>query len=393
MELSRYLPFINKWSNPLKATFFFKLNEKYPRFGFAIGIFIAAVGILFLLMFPYFALVLPFELYDTVIHAKELKDWIDAVIQLVLVGLGAAFSQAIYKLKFSLPNGLDITKEKFPHLFKLIEELQSEFGNPKINRIIIRDKYEICVIKTPRSGMPFMNTSTLIIGLPVLQTMSPLYFRALLARRIGQLSTQHTPVSTRLYFLNNIWAQFNVSCKQSKNKFTKVLSYFFQMYSPLYQNILMPLMQEEELEADSYGMDLINHTDMNECIVYEEVVSQFLKNKFWPKIYHMAKRSKTPEFTPYAQITKVIKAGITDSEISETIQAALKVEMYNPAPLPSLAKRLNHLGHTKPLPPKRLGKTAADYYLGSSLGKVIQLFDKRWVSKLKGKLHIKKNNN
>ena len=133
-------------------------------------------------------------------------------------------------------------------------------------------------------------------------------------------------------------------------------------------------------------MDLINDTDMNECIVYDEVVSQFLKNKFWPKIYHMAKRSKTPEFFPYSQMTKVVKAGITDSEISETVQAALKVGMNNPAPVPSLIKRLNHLGHAKPLPPKRLSKTAAEYYLGSSLGKIIQLFDKRWLSKIKRKL-------
>ncbi|MCK4863942.1 MAG: hypothetical protein KAT06_00815 [Gammaproteobacteria bacterium] len=383
MDISRYLPFMSKWANPLKATFFFKLNEKYPRFGFTIGILIASIGILFLLMFPFLALALPFDLYDTVIHAKELKDWINAVIQLVLIGLGGAFSWAIYKLKFTLPSGLDITREKFPHLFELIEELQGEFGNPKIDRIIIRDKYEILVIKTPRSGMPFINTRTLIIGLPVLLTMSPLYFHALLARRIGQLSTQHTPISTRLYFLNNIWLQFKISCHHSKNIFTKILRYFFQLYNPLYQNMLMPLFQEEELEADSYGMDLINHTDMNECIVYEEVVTQFLKNKFWPKIYHMAKRSKTPEFLPYSQITKVVKAGVTNDEISETIQAALKVEMHNPAPTPSLTKRLNHLGHAKPLPPKRLSQTAAEYYLGNNLGKIIQLFDKRWLSKIK----------
>jgi len=245
MDLKRFLPFMNKWVNPLQSAFFFKLNEKFPRFSFSLYVFIAVMGILFLLMFPYLLLTLPSELYNTVIHAKELKDWIDAAIQLVLIGLGGAFSWSIYNLKFSLPSGLDITKEKFPHLLKLIEELQSEFGNPKIDRIIIRDIYEIRVIKTPRSHMPFLNTSTLIIGLPVLQTMSPLYFRALLARRIGQLSTKHTPITTRLYFLNDIWAQFKTSCKQSKNVFTKALRYFFQLYSPLYQTVLMPLLQDD----------------------------------------------------------------------------------------------------------------------------------------------------
>ena len=386
MEISRYIPFMNKWVNPLQDAYFFRLKEKYPRFSFVLSVFTALIGIFVLLMFPYLLLTLPSELYETVTHAKELRDWIDAVIQLTLIGLAGAFSWAIYKLTFTVPTGLDVTQEKFPHLFKLIEELLNEFGTPRIDKIIIRDKYEIRIIKTPRSGMPFLNTRTLIIGLPVLQTMPPLYFRALLARRIGQLSTQHTPVTTRLYYLNEIWAQFKVSCAHSKNIFSKVLSYFFQLYSPLYQSVLMPLLQEEELEADSYGMDLINDRDMVECIVYEEVVTQFLHNKFWPKIYHMAKRSKTPEFLPYSQMTKVIKAGITDDEISETIQTALKVEMNHHAATPSLIARLNHLGHGKPLPPKRLSKTAADYYLGSSLEKIIQLFDKRWLSKLKGKL-------
>ncbi len=385
MELNRFLPFIKKGLNPLQSNLIFKLKEKFPRLSFSLSVLAASIGVLFLLMFPYLLLTLPSALYDAAATATDLQGWIDAIILFFLIILAGGFSWAIYKLKFSLPTGLEITKEKFPHLLKLIEELQAEFNQPKIDRIILRDKYEICVLKTPRSQMPFLNTQTLIIGLPVLLTMSPLYFRALLARRIGQLSTQHTPVTTRLYFLSDIWAQFNVSCKHSKNGFTKALGYFFQVYTPFYQTLLMPLLQEEELEADSYGMDLINDRDMVECLVYEDVVRQFLKNKFWPKIYHMAKRSKTPEFMPFSQMTKVVKAGITDDEISETIQASLRVEVNNPAPMPSLTKRLNHLGHANPLPPKRLSTTAAEDYLGSALEKIIPLFDKRWLTKTKGK--------
>jgi hypothetical protein len=291
MFLSRYIPFMNKGDTPPKNNYLFRLKEKYPRFIFVMQVLIAVTGILFLLMFPFLLLALPVNLYENVIHAKDLKDWIDPTILLILILLGGIFSWAIYKLKFPIPSGLAVTKEKFPHLFKLVEELQSEFNQAKIDRVILRDKYEIHVIKTPRSGMPFLNSSTLIIGLPVLLSMSPLYFRALLARRIGQLSSKHTPITTRLYFLNDIWAQFKTSCKKSKNGVAnKVLGYFFKCYTPLYQALLMPLLQEEELEADSYGMDLVNEIDMVECLVYEEVVTQFLENKFWPKINHMSKQ-------------------------------------------------------------------------------------------------------
>jgi hypothetical protein len=133
-------------------------------------------------------------------------------------------------------------------------------------------------------------------------------------------------------------------------------------------------------------MDIVHESDMAECMVYEEVVTTFLKTKYWPKIYHMARRSKAPEFMPFAQMTKVVKAGITDEEISTTVQAALKVGMDTSTPEPSLTKRLNHLGRAKPIPPKRLTKTAAEYYLGNSLVKIIQLFDKRWLAKLQKKV-------
>lgn len=383
MDLAKY--FSLSKINPFQRIYFFRLAEKYPKVSIGLSVLIAAIGIFTLLLFPYLLITLPSDFYHTIIRADELKDWIDAIIQLILIILGGGFSWAIYKLKFSVPSGLDVSEDKFPHLIKLISELREQFGNPKIDRIILLDKFEIQVTKTPRKGMPFLSKSTLIIGLPMLQTMSPLYFRALLARRVGQLSTKHTPVTTRLYFLNDTWRHFKQSSKKSNFIFTKILSYFFQIYTPLYESILMPLMQEEELEADSYGMDLVNHQDMVECIVYEEVVSRFLKTKFWPKIYHMAKRNNTPEFLPYAQITKVVKAGITDVEISETVQAALKIDINVSDSKPTLAKRINHLGHAKPRPPKRLTQTAGEYYLGSAMEKVIQLFDKRWLSKIKAR--------
>jgi len=385
MEALDKQAFKEKFINPFEQTFFFQLNEKFPRIYFALQLFIAVIGIAFLLLFPYFVITLPTELYDSVISANGLKDWIDVAILFTLIVIGAIFSWAIYKLKFTVPTGVEVTEVKFPHLIKLITELRGEYGDPKISRIIIRDKYDIHVIKTPHSGMPFLNTCTLVIGLPVLLTMSPLYFRALLARRIGQLSTKHTPITTRLYFLNDIWQQFKDSCRHSKNIPSKILAYFFKIYTPLYQKSMMPLLQKEELEADSYGMDLVNSHDMVECIVYEEVVTHFLQAKFWPKIYHMAKRSKTPEYLPYSQMTKVIKMGITNDEISETIQAALKSELSKPSIKPSLPKRLNHLGHAKPLAPKRLKESAADYYLGKTQQQIIELFDKRWIKKLHAK--------
>lgn len=388
MSIARYLPFFKareKKEKPKKKPFFFKLYEKNSQVILVLSVGLALFGILFLFMLPLLVLVLPLELYNSVIYASNMEQWINAGITLLVLALAAAFCWAIFQLKFTTPAGLEVTAEKFPKLANQVEELRNEFGQPRIDRVIISDKYELRTVKTPRAKMPFLYTTTLVIGLPVLLTMSPLYFRALLARRVGQLAGKHTPVTTRLYFLNDTWQQLKSSCKQSGNIFAKILFVYFKIYAGLYSKVVLPLVQSEELEADSYGTDMISNDDMMECLVYEEVVIKFLTTKFWPKIYHMARRSATPQYLPYSQMTKVIKAGITNEEISSIVQAALKVDINEPGAMPSMQKRINHLGHTKPNAPKRLAQPAADYYLDKQLMPVIQMFDKHWLKRIQAR--------
>ena len=115
MAISKYLPFKNKLATSSKGGYFFRLMKNYPKFSFGLSIIIAMIGILFFFVFPVLFLFLPVELYETIIQAKELKDWIDAGILLLVIILAGAFSWTIYNLKFSIPTGLDVTKEKFPH--------------------------------------------------------------------------------------------------------------------------------------------------------------------------------------------------------------------------------------------------------------------------------------
>ena len=75
MDISRFIPFLNKSKNTEeiekveKKSFLFSLKEKLPRLSFSLSVFIAVFGILFLLMFPYLLISIPFDLYDTVIQS------------------------------------------------------------------------------------------------------------------------------------------------------------------------------------------------------------------------------------------------------------------------------------------------------------------------------------
>lgn len=368
-----------RFENPFRVKTMFKFAEKFPRFYFTLCFALALVGIAFFVIFPLLFITLPFDIYKSVLQASSLNEWIEVAIYSVVFILSGLLSWALYKVKFAEPSGIEVTEKSFPLLQKLISDMQEEYECNNLHRIILRDKYEIRVIKTPRSGIPFRTENTLVIGLPVLLSHSPLYFRVLLARKIGQLSAKHTLISTWLYFLIEYWEQYRIAAMNSSSLFAKFYGLLLKVYSPLYKKFLNPLMHDEELEADSYSMDIVNNQDMVEAMVYEEVVSRFLENKFWPKINQIAKRTKTPEFTPYAQMSKVIRNGVTSEELSSTIQELMNEEMDSYSTMPSLRKRLNHMGHTRPSAPKKMQKSAGESLLGQNLEKVIQLFDKRWL--------------
>jgi hypothetical protein len=183
------------------------LATRFPPVALLLGGLAALPGYVFLFLFPVITLVLAWSVPMLISQAGSLADWTILVISLSILLLGGGLSWYLLRTPIRLPVGVALDHDMAPNLFELINELESAYGRPVVDQVVLRSQFAMQITRTPKYGMPFLTTKTLEIGLPVLLGLPPAHFKALLARRIGQIGSRHNPVSGWLYQLRSITIQ------------------------------------------------------------------------------------------------------------------------------------------------------------------------------------------
>ena len=344
-------------------------------------ILFALAGYLLLAFFPLLAFNLLLSLGDSFSAANSLLDWAGFAVRVLLMVIATALSYPLLKLRFQLPQGMELNAENAAKLCDLIEELKQEYKQPVIEQVLLRPGFAITSVKTPRFGLPFLSTNSLLIGISALQCLPPLHFKAMLARHIGLLSGIHSHVSSWLYYHSMIWLQYRDSFKQQPHLLAKPLYIVFAIYAPLFEVISFFARRHAELQADRYALDVTNDSDMAEIFSQLIITENFINQKFWPKIHQLTRRNKgQPAHLPYASMAKVLRNGLNKDDLQSWLKQAFETTTNHDEPTPLLMQRLQNIAHDKPASPRPLKETAAEHYLDVViLEKIIQKFDQRWL--------------
>jgi hypothetical protein len=338
------------------------------------------------LLFPALLISMPVALYYSIQPAMSDMQWFLITIEALFLFIGGVMTYAILTMRFSLPSGLDLSEARFPRLFELLQELGDIYGEPRIDRVVLRDRFIVRIVKTPRNGFALSTTRTLIIGLPVLLAMSPLDVHVLLARRVGQLAGKHGRLNSWLYYLRDMWDQYSSSCTTQWSVFTRPVCSFFQSYAPYYRSFSVGVARSSELDADCYALQAISDRDVARGITCQVLTEAYLCRTYWPEVLETAGVSGRSESLPHAGIAKVFEQGLSDDDIQATLEHVKKAKKDRRSAIPSLADRLENIGHQKPLLPRPLPVTAARFYLGGAYDRCIEVIDKRSVQKVRSKV-------
>jgi len=363
-----------------------RLSRYHPNSYLLLTLLAATGGYLFLLLFPTLMLAMPVALYFSLPSVVTPMQWFGVVFQLMLMLLGMAGTFAIATMRFPLPSGLELDQRRFSRLFELLKELGDIYGNPRIDRVVLRDRFDVSIVKTPRNGFSFTTSHTLVVGLPLLLTMSPMDVHALIARRVGQLAGRENRIHSWLYYLRDLWAQYLSHCNNRQSWLARPLCSFFQWYVPRYRSLSLGAARWCELKADLYAIEAINDRDAVRAISGQAMIDDYLNRTFWPDVVKTAKSSMKPETMPHARMAQLFQGGLPAEEIAVLLKR-VAVKRSNPkSTMPSLNERLANVGHRKPLPFKPLSVSAAQFYLGNACEQCIELIDKRSCKKVRAKV-------
>jgi hypothetical protein len=272
-----------------------------------------------------------------------------------------------------------LSEEKTPELFKLAQRHTSYFKRPEIHRIVITANYEVDIVKTPMWALPVWSTNTMVIGLPVLQSLSKAQFECVVARRIGQFSKRYNPVTNWLYQLRAIWQQYRVIYSKQKSYGFEPLKWYFAAYAPLYTMVSLYAARLDELNADSYAMEVFNHEDVLEMITADALCRWYLQHQFWPAVYKIASVDKKSLPTPHKKMASAVQALKNGEKLDALIERIYKGKPQPGDTTPSLPDRMKNIGHDKPRMKNQTAGNAAEFYLGTSCKGVIDVIDKLWL--------------
>lgn len=386
LALRNKLAIFDSYINPFNRRGALRLSRYHPNAYLLLTLLAATGGYLFLFLFPVLLVSMPVTLYFSLPSAQTPLQWFGIIVQLMLALLGAVGTATIATMRFPLPSGLELDQHRFPRLFDLLKELGATYGNPRIERVVLRDRFDVRIVKTPRSGFSFTTSHTLVIGLPLLLTLSPIDAHALIARRIGQLAGRETRINSWLYYLRDLWVQYLSHCSNRRAWLAKPLHAFFLWYVPRYRSLSLGAARWSELRADLYAIQAINDRDTVRAITGQVMFDDYLTRIFWPNVVETARSSMKSEKMPHARMAELFQGGLPAEEMDLLLKRVATKRSNPESTMPSLSERLDNMAHRKPLPPKPISISAAQFYLGNACDQCIQLIDKRSCQKIRAKV-------
>lgn len=358
------------------------LVSRFPVIASILALLGALPGLLIVFGLPLIMLGLLWQLPQQITTAATFSDWVMLAISVVLIPLSGFITWLIIRTPLKPPHGLPLDHNLAPGLLDLIGELEASYGRATVHRVVLRSDFDIQLQRTPRHGLPLWTTNTLTIGLPMLQSLPPDHFKALLARRIGQASGKHNRFTGWFHQLADIWRTYADSYRLQTSPVVKLLGRFFKYYSALYQKMAFFALRQDELEADRYALELVNDRDMAGVMSQEIITRTFLEQKYWPKLKQLSRRADAQRYVPYRQMPQVVQRSLTADDARNWLMAAINSPDNLKDTMPPLKIRLENIGQQKTGAPIPLNEVAANTYIApQALPKILDKFDQRWLKR------------
>jgi hypothetical protein len=346
------------------------LAEAYPRGYLLLAAGVALAGYGWLLLFPWLVLAGVSGGYEALTDQSAIV-WSHLLVWSAVAAGAALVTWRIARFRPALPPGIVLDRNKTPALFDLVRELYRHYRRPWIDRLIITGAFELELVKTPCCGLPLWSVNTLAIGLPLMQSLSPVQFRCLLARRMGQFSKRHNTLGNWLYQLRRIWPQYAITSGCAGHGYQPV-GLFFSVFAPLYSWVSLPAARLDELAADSYAMEVCSDEEVLDAITTETVCRLYLEEKYWPVYERLSATTREAMPKPHTGMVSVLRAGLQGDRSQPWLMKSMDQEPRLDETLPSLAQRMDNIGHLR----THMGEIAASSAAVACLGTAVEELDK-----------------
>jgi Zn-dependent protease with chaperone function len=358
-----------------------KISRKNPRLYLlrVVGLVVLAYGYLLTVLFGSLALclvMLPLLAYVPVL----------AIFGFITFGsIFLAMARGLW-VKIEPPKGQPIKRAEAPGLFTLLDELCAALHCRPFHEVFIVGAMNAGVVQIPRFGIFGWHRNYLVLGLPLMQSLAPEEFKAVLAHEFAHSSRGHGRLGNWLYRVRRSWAQIFARMGRHRTRFGRALFKGIHWFWPIFNGHVFVLARANEYEADACSVRVAGADAAANALIRTRVDGSFFDEKFWPDIFKLTREVSQPPANVMLSFQQALKATPSADDTTRWLRQAFLVETNNADTHPCLKDRLRAIGR---LPSEvEQGKfsdappfpslSAAKFFLGNHAEIVAQRVSEDW---------------
>jgi Zn-dependent protease with chaperone function len=245
------------------------------------------------------------------------------------------------------PEGRAVPPGEAPALHALLDELRAKSNSAPFHRVLLDADLNACVVQVPRLGLLGWPRNYLIIGLPLMDCLSPEELRAVLAHEFAHLSREHGRVSHWLYRLRRSWdeafKQLSRPHSHGRVSLRPLTVRFVDWFWPRFNAHAFVLSRANEYEADAQAAALAGAPQNGSALARLALESRRAGERFWPALWLEANDKPEPPPDVFLRLGSFLRTGCAEADCAKWREEALLVKTTNADTHPCLAERLGAL--------------------------------------------------
>jgi Zn-dependent protease with chaperone function len=298
-----------------------------------------------------------------------------AIKGVIALGFFAVVVLRALWVTFPKPDGVTLTPSDAPELWAAVDRLRSEMSAPPFHQILLTGDYNAAVVQRPLLGIFGWQQNFLLVGLPLLHTLTKQQFDSVIAHEMGHLRGGHSKFSGWVYRVNATWAQLLERLKEGGGA-NAIISVFFKWYAPQFAAYSFPLRRQDEYEADRAAAESVGREPTVAALSLIPVWDTYLSRTYWKPFYRRVHDCPAPPAHPFADLIAhpIAPALIGEARVQaeRSLGDALREETTFADSHPALTDRIRALGGDAILPQEAPQETALSAYFSRNADALAQ---------------------
>lgn len=302
-------------------------------------------------------------------------------LALPLIALAALIGRALW-VRLPAPAGLPLKRRDYPRLFETLQDLRRRLRGPRIHQVLLTDDFNAAVAQVSRLGLFGWQKNYLVLGMPLMQALTPAQLTAVLAHEYGHLSGAHGRAGAWIYRLRKRWHQLMQALDREEHWGRFVFARFFDWYAPFFAAYSFVLARANEYEADRAAAVATGAREIADALIAAHIKAGFLDERYWPNLYAQADRLPQPVMSPFLDMGRLMRRDIDTDDAQRRLTEGLQEQTGTAETHPALKDRLAALEQEPRLPPP-VTQTAAEHFFGARLLRLTEQLAEDWRARIR----------